>query len=141
MRTGTGLARAKFTLLSRFGSASRTTDGEHVFRAEFFFHHKLPAGTKIHLAGSYVLSRTDMGRLCRKLVISSLFICKPPLYWTKPFFLNPLMNLLTLARVVPTISAKVAWLTFRGRSGFDSLIICPNSNKTRASRFSLKLKN
>jgi tetratricopeptide (TPR) repeat protein len=30
---------------------------------------------------------------------------------------------------------------FRGRSGFDSLIICPNSNKTRASRFSLKLKN
>ena len=29
----------------------------------------------------------------------------------------------------------------QGCSGFDSLIICPNSNKTRASRFSLKLKN
>jgi hypothetical protein len=33
---------------------------------------------------------------------------------------------------VPTISARVAWLTFRGYSGFDSLVICPNSNRTRA---------
>ena len=82
-----------------------------------------------------------MGRFCRKALISALFICKPPLYWTKPFFLNAFINLLTLARVVPTISARVAWLTFRGFSGFDSLVICPNNNKTRASRFSLKLKN
>src|SRR5580704_11718863 len=90
---------------------------------------------------AYALRRTDMGRFSRKLLIRALFICKPPLYWTKPFFLNAFINLLTLERVVPTISAKVAWLTFRGRSGFDSLIICPNSNRTRASRFSLKLKN
>jgi hypothetical protein len=55
-------------------------------------------------------------------MISALFICKPPLYWTKPFFLKALINLLTLARVVPTISARVAWLTFRGCSGFDSFI-------------------
>jgi hypothetical protein len=60
---------------------------------------------------------------------------------TNPFFLNTFINLLTLARVVPTISAKVDWLTFSGYSGFDSLIICPNSSRTRASRLSLKLKN
>ena len=59
----------------------------------------------------------------------------------EPFFLNAYINLLTLARVVPTISARVAWLTFRGFSGFDSLVICPNNNSARASRFSLKLKN
>jgi hypothetical protein len=41
--------------------------------------------------------------------------------------------------VVPTISAKVDWLTFKGLSGFDSLIIRPNSNRTRASRLSLLL--
>jgi hypothetical protein len=29
----------------------------------------------------------------------------------------------------------------QGDSAFDSLIICPNSNRTRANRLSLKLKN
>jgi hypothetical protein len=58
------------------------------------------------------------------------FICKPPLELTNPFFLNTFINLLTLARVVPTISAKVDWLTFSGYSGFDSLMICPNSSRT-----------
>ncbi len=72
---------------------------------------------------------------------SLLFICNPPLYLTKPFLLNSFMNLLTLGRVVPTISARVDWLTFRGESDFDSLVISPNNNKTRASRLSLKLKN
>jgi len=72
---------------------------------------------------------------------SALFICKPPLYVTKPFFLKSFMNLLTLGRVVPTISAKVDWLTFSGECDFDSLDMSPNSNKTRASRLSLKLKN
>jgi hypothetical protein len=38
-------------------------------------------------------------------------------------------------RVVPTISAKVDWLTFRGESDFDSFFICPNSNSTRQSPF------
>src|ERR1700733_248717 len=89
----------------------------------------------------YALLTTDIGRFCRKALISALFICKPPLYSTNPFFLNALINLLTLARVVPTISARVPWLTFRGFSGFDSFVICPNNKRTRASRFSLKLKN
>jgi hypothetical protein len=46
MRRGARLARAKFTPLFRFGSASRTTDGKHVFWAEFFFRHKPPARYK-----------------------------------------------------------------------------------------------
>ncbi len=84
---------------------------------------------------------TDIGRFSKNSVSRALFIFKPPLYVTKPFFLNWFMNLLTLGRVVPTISAKVDWLTFRGESDFDSLVMSPNSNKTRASRLSLKLKN
>ena len=36
--------------------------------------------------------------------------------------------------MVPTISVRVDWLTFRLCSGFDSLVICPNSNRTRASQ-------
>src|SRR5580658_4040254 len=36
------LAGAKFTLLPRSGSASRTADGEYLFWAEFLFHRKPP---------------------------------------------------------------------------------------------------
>ena len=36
------LASAKFTLLPRSGSASRTADGEDLFWAEFLFHRKPP---------------------------------------------------------------------------------------------------
>jgi hypothetical protein len=84
MRIGTRLARAKCTLLSRLGSTSRATDGEHVFWAEFFFHHK-PAPTKAgqleqrRLWTVYALLTMDMGRFCRKALISALFICKQPL--------------------------------------------------------------
>src|SRR5450755_3317093 len=40
MRIVASLASAKFTLLSRSSSASRTADGEYLFWAEFLFHRK-----------------------------------------------------------------------------------------------------
>ena len=84
MRTGAHLARAKFTLLSRSGPTSRTANGEHLLRAEFFCHtnldvQKLVNQTSSPCVRSYDLLTTDMGRLCRKEVMSALFICKPPL--------------------------------------------------------------
>ena len=42
MRIGSRLASAKFTLLPRSGSASRTASSEYLFRAEFFCHRKPP---------------------------------------------------------------------------------------------------
>jgi len=71
MRIYTRLASAKFTLLSRSGSTSRTANSEHLLWIEFFCH------TNLHVVYSFVT--TDIGRLCRKLAISALFICKPPL--------------------------------------------------------------
>jgi hypothetical protein len=41
MRVGAGLARGKFALLVRSGSASWTLDGECLFEAEFLFHRGL----------------------------------------------------------------------------------------------------
>jgi hypothetical protein len=36
-------------------------------------------GSPILEPGAYPFVTTDMGRLCRKALISALFICKPPL--------------------------------------------------------------
>lgn len=73
MWIGTRLAGAKFTLLSRSGPTSRTSNREHLLGAEFFRHTNLPGWTV------YLLT-TDMGRFSRKAPISALFIRKPPLY-------------------------------------------------------------
>src|ERR1035438_1878262 len=73
MWIGTRLAGAKFTLLSRSGPTSRTSNSEHLLWAEFFCHTNLP------LCTVYALLTTDMGRFSRKALISALFICKPPL--------------------------------------------------------------
>jgi hypothetical protein len=45
------------------------------------------------------------------------------------------ISLLTLAQVVPTISAKVDWLTFRGDSAFDSLLICQTATEPEGVAF------
>jgi len=41
MWTGARLTCAKFTLLSRSGSTSRTANSKHLIRAEFFCHTNL----------------------------------------------------------------------------------------------------
>jgi hypothetical protein len=41
MRTGARLTSAKFTLLSRSGSTSRTANSQHLLRAEFSCHTNL----------------------------------------------------------------------------------------------------
>ena len=38
MRSHARLPRAEFTLLSRSGTASRTSDGEYLFWSDYFFH-------------------------------------------------------------------------------------------------------
>ena len=59
----------------------------------------------------------------------------------KPGFRNLFMKLLTRDRVVPIISARVAWLTFViTRSGFPSLPKFAISNSVLAKRFSLELE-
>jgi|SRR5579864_2853621 len=86
MRTGARLPGAEFTLLSRGGSTSRTLNREHLLWAEFFCHtnlrvqkgRQLNQFREAHL-DVYALLTTDMGRFCRKALISALFICKPPL--------------------------------------------------------------
>ena len=45
MRVGAGLARGKFALLVRSGSASWTCDGKCLLEAEFLFHRGLFIGT------------------------------------------------------------------------------------------------
>src|ERR1700720_4768677 len=67
MRLCARLASSELTLLPRSSTTSRTTDSEYLFGAEFFLHRVYPLAT------------TDMGRLCKKPMISALFICKPPL--------------------------------------------------------------
>ncbi len=87
MRTGARLPSAEFTLLSRSSPTGRTSDAEYLFWAEFFCHTNLHVqkGRQLDQApGSpsgrvYALLTTDIGRLCRKALMSALFICKPPL--------------------------------------------------------------
>jgi hypothetical protein len=86
MRLGAWLAGAEFTLLSRSGSTGRTSDSECLFGAEFFCHTNLTYNGMLNstVPGSpsgrvYTLLTTDMGRFCRKALISALFICSPPL--------------------------------------------------------------
>src|SRR4029077_4306033 len=66
MWTGARLTRAKFTLLSRSGSTSRTCNRKHLLRAEFFCHTSLRVEKVVNLTQSptgtaYVLLTTDMG--------------------------------------------------------------------------------
>ena len=80
----TRLTGAKFTLLSRSGSASRTANSEYLLRAEFFCQTNLHVQKLVNADGFsmrmlYGLLTTDMGRCCKKALISALFICKPPL--------------------------------------------------------------
>ena len=82
MRSVAELASVQFTLLSRSSSTSRTLEGEYLFSAEFLFHHKLPSAKGLSHSNQlrvYALLVTDMGRFCRKALMSVLFICKPPL--------------------------------------------------------------
>jgi len=87
MRSHAQLPSAEFTLLSRSGPTSRTLNSERLLWAEFFCHAKPPRtkGSSIDqfrgsLSGRvYALLTTDMGRFCRKALMSALFICKPPL--------------------------------------------------------------
>ena len=58
----------------------------------------------------------------------------------KPSFLNLFMKMLTRGRVVPIISASIAWLIFAVMgSGVPSLPKFASSRRARASRFSLEL--
>jgi hypothetical protein len=86
MRIGARLASVKFTLLPRSGSTSRTLNSEYLLRAEFFGHTNLHVQKVVNYTSSgkpirtvYAFVTTDMGRFCRKPMISALFICKPPL--------------------------------------------------------------
>jgi hypothetical protein len=78
------LAGAEFTLLPRSGSTGRTANREYLLWAEFFCHTNLHVQKVGHQFRKpiwmvYALLITDMGRFCRKALISALFICKPPL--------------------------------------------------------------
>jgi hypothetical protein len=84
MRVGAQLARAKFTLLPRSGSAGRAANSEYLLWDEFFCHTNLHLQKVGHQGPGaiwtvYALLITDIGRFCRKALISALFICKPPL--------------------------------------------------------------
>ena len=49
---------------------------------------------------------------CRMTLSSELWTSRPPLYSMTPSLRNRFMKKLTLDRVVPTMSARVSWLTF-----------------------------
>jgi hypothetical protein len=86
MWTGARLPSAEFTILSWSSPTGRTSDGEHLLWNEFFCHTNLHVqkGRQRTRSGDpvwtvYALLTTDIGRLCRKALMSALFICKPPL--------------------------------------------------------------
>jgi hypothetical protein len=86
MRGGARLTSAEFTLFTRSGSTSRTANSQHLLRAEFFCQTNLHVqkGRQLDqfrkpIWTVYALLITDMGRFCRKALISALFICRPPL--------------------------------------------------------------
>ena len=81
-----------------------------------------------------------MATLCRKPTISAAIDFASAVVVDEALLLDVLVNLLTLCGAKRHLR-EVARLTFRGCFGFDSLIYLANSNRTRASRFSLKLKN
>jgi len=57
----------------------RTVLGLKTFRRPTRIHTFLPQLDQFSVWTIYVLLTTDMGRLCRKALMSALFICKPPL--------------------------------------------------------------
>jgi len=86
MRTGARLPSAEFTILSRSSPTGRTSDAEYLFWAEFFCHTTSTYKRVVNWTSSgkpawavYVLLTTDIGRFCRKALMSALFICNPPL--------------------------------------------------------------
>lgn len=67
---------------------------------------------------------------------------RPPLYSMKPRLRKRFMKKLTRDRVVPIISARVPWLTFRlAPSDLDRVPKLASNNRVRANRFSLELKS
>ena len=84
MRREAWFAAGEFTLLSRSGTTGWAAAGEYLFCAEFLFYHEPPLQRVVNLVQFpmetvYDLATMDMGRFCRKALISALFICKPPL--------------------------------------------------------------
>jgi len=69
--------------LSRSASTSRTANSEHLLWAEFSCTQtstfKSWSTRTVPLWTVYALLTMDMGRFCRKALMSALFICKPPL--------------------------------------------------------------
>ena len=127
MRIGSQLARAEFTLLSRSGTACRTADGEYLFRAEFLFHHKLPlpeerfADQRLKPHGKPHIGPRSLpfpddghGLTLQKSTDKCAIYLQAAVIADEAFLLKSIHEFTYPLRVVPTISARVAWLTFRG---------------------------